>query len=472
VPGRCFQFTNEHCYNCGRPPDGRYGSCDVYKYGLNTSVYEAHHPVNNAIAHTVFRKPVDRRAAEIIYEILLQMKAALQSLPMMRTPVLFVVLLTVCSPLFAQTNITMKQALDSALKRSPSVQAAALQAVQSRQLQKSSVSIPNTEVLAESPTGEFYTLGVQQSFDFPGTYVRQFQYQKEQTRLAGFGQAISQLEVKREVARLYLDIQYQQARLSLLAKQDSVYQLINTAAARQFDAGKLDYIQKTFAEVQYGEIHMRFAQAQADYAAAQEQLAVLTGIAPPFTVDSLTAAVAQDKVQPVLSANPYIAFYEQQKMVNHRLLQVERSRFLPGITVGYLNQGPLSTPVGFRFRAGITVPLWFWQYTARIQAAKTGMRIAEFQSAAQTQQMSVQLIGARAAQARSVAALIYYEESGLKNAAGIEHAAGRFFNAGETDHMTYLRTLNETYTIRFNHLDAVKNYNESVLQLNYLSGNL
>lgn len=400
------------------------------------------------------------------------MKIVFKPVRMMRMFMLLIIWVTVCSPLVAQTNITMKQAIDSAVKRSPSVQATALQVIQSRQLQKSSVSIPNPEVMTESPTGEFYTLGVQQSFDFPGTYVRQHQYQKEQTKLAGFGQTISQLEVKREVARLYLDIQYQQARLVLLAKQDSLYRLISTSAGRQFDAGKLDYIQKTYADVQYGEIHLRYEQAQTDYSASLEQLALFTGIAPPFRLDSLGADVVREKVQQNFSANPYIGFYEQQQVVNRRLLQVERNRFLPGLTFGYLNQGPLSTPVNFRFRAGITVPLWFWQYTGRIQAARTGIRIAEFQGQAQTQQMSVMLIGARAAQEKSTAALIYYEENGLKHARGIEEAAGRFFSVGETDYVTYLRTLNEAYTIRFNHLEAVKSYNESVIQLNYLSGNL
>lgn len=75
----------------------------------------------------------------------------------------------------AQTTLHLQQAIDSVLRRDPSVQAASLQVVQSQQLQKSSVSIPNPEVLAESPSGEFYTIGVTQSFDFPGTYVRQSQ---------------------------------------------------------------------------------------------------------------------------------------------------------------------------------------------------------------------------------------------------------------------------------------------------------
>lgn len=375
--------------------------------------------------------------------------------------------------LSAQQAITLKQAIDSSLKRSPQVQVAALQTIQSKQLQKSSVSLDNPEVLAESPTGEFYTIGVQQSFDFPGTYVRQHQYQKEQTNLASIGKTISEIEVKLEISRLYLDLQYRQAELALLEKQDSLYKAVSVAAGRQFAAGSIDYLQKVFAESQYGQVHLQYEQAKTEYAASQEQLFLFTGIKAPYRVDSLGATFARERIETFsFSANPYIGYYNQQLLVNRRLLQVERNRFMPGFMFGYLNQGPMSTPLTYRFRMGITVPLWFWQYNGRIQAARTGIRIAEQQNAAQVQQMSFQLINARAAQTKSTAALLYYEETGLKQAQGIEDAASRFFKGGETDYSTYLRTLNDAYSIRLKHLDALRNYNMSIIQLNYLSGKL
>lgn len=385
--------------------------------------------------------------------------------------VLFIALV-VSNFIEAQTTLSLQQAIDSVLKRDPSVQAASLQVVQSQQLQKSSVSIPNPEVLAESPTGEFYTIGINQSFDFPGTYVRQNQYQKEQTKLAGFGKAISSLEVKFQVHRIYLNAQYQLALLKLLRKQDSLYKSLSDAADKQYSGGKLDLVQKTFANLQYGELHLKLQSANVEYEAAIQQLALLTGITSAFSVDTLKLDLKREKPNVTLGANPYMAYSMQQQMVSRRLWQVERNKALPGFTIGYLNQGPMSTPIGFRFRAGITVPIWFWQYSGRTQAAKTGIRVAEFQSQAQQQQLSMQLIAAQSAMSKATSALLFYEDTGLKQAETIENAAQRLFSAGETDYTTYLRTLNDSYSIRFNHLEAVRNYNEASLELNFLSGNL
>lgn len=372
----------------------------------------------------------------------------------------------------AQTTLHLQQAIDSVLRRDPSVQAASLQVVQSQQLQKSSVSIPNPEVLAESPSGEFYTIGVTQSFDFPGTYVRQSQYQKEQTKLAGFGKVISSQEVKLQVARLYLNAQYQFGLQQLLMKQDSLYRSLSDAGDRQYNSGTIDLVQKTFANLQYGEIHLKSEAAKGDYEATLKQLALVTGISTPFQVESLTPDLKREKPNINLAANPYLAYFMQQETVSRRLWQVERNRALPGFVIGYLNQGPMSTPIGYRFRAGITVPLWFWQYSGRMNAAKTGIRISEFQSKAQQQQLSLQLISAQSSMSTATTALLFYEDSGLKQAETIENAAQRLFTAGETDFTTYLRTLNDSYSIRFNHLEAVRKYNEASLELNFLSGNL
>jgi outer membrane protein, heavy metal efflux system len=384
---------------------------------------------------------------------------------------LFVALM-VSEFLEAQTTLTLQQAIDSVLKRDPSVQAASLQIVQSRQLQKSSVSIPNPEVLAESPTGEFYTIGVTQSFDFPGTYVRQNQYQKEQTKLAGFGKAISSLEVKFQVARIYLNAQYQFSLAQLLSRQDSLYKSISDAADKLFNSGKLDIVQKTFSNLQYGEVHLKSQAAKADYETMLQQLALLTGISSSFQVEKLQPNLKKEKPNIDLAANPYLAYSLQQQIVSRRLWQVERNRALPGFAVGYLNQGPMSTPIGFRFRAGITVPIWFWQYSGRMNAAKTGIRVSEFQGRAQQQQLSLQLISAQSSMSKAINALLFYEDTGLKQAETIEMAAQKLFGAGETDYTTYLRTLNDSYSIRFNHLEAVKNYNEASLELNFLSGKL
>jgi outer membrane protein, heavy metal efflux system len=389
----------------------------------------------------------------------------------------FFLLLLSTSVLPAQRLLTESEAVELALKNSPAIQAAALQTEQSAQLQKSAFNLPNPEVLAESPTGDFYTIGVQQTMEFPTVYFQQSRLQKERTRLAEQEQLLTQKEIAYRVRSIYLDLQYQVALVAQLRLQDSVFASINTSAARRFAAGKIDVLEKTSAEAQYGQVHYLYLQAQADEQLLVTQLQLYTGATEPIRVAPIQKMGMQLTGPALFIDTGYfrshirMLYYGQQQVINQRALRLERNRLLPGITFGYLNQGPATTPLTYRFRAGITVPLWFWQYSGNIRAAKIGVQVAEQQYRAQRLQLSSDLLQARSEFAGSQNKLAYYETTALAQSRTIIDASQRYFEGGEIEYTNHLRTMNEAYTIQRSHLEALRDYNKAVLRLSYLNGN-
>lgn len=377
----------------------------------------------------------------------------------------------------AQRLLPEAEAVDLALKNSPAIQAAEIQTQQSQQLQKSAFNLPNPDVLAESPTGEFYTIGVQQSMEFPTVYYQQTRLQKERTQLAQQEQVLTQSEIRYRVRVAYLNAQYHVALVEQLRLQDSVFTAINASAQRRYLAGQIDVLEKTSAELQYGQVHSLYLQAQADMEMLLAQLQLYTGITEPIAVAPLQKHAAQDIGIPyvidtlALRSNIRLQYYSQAENVSRRMLKVERNRALPGITFGYLNQGPLSTPLFYRFRAGITVPLWFWQYSGNIKAAKLGVQLAHQQLLAQQQSLSIDLLEARTAFAKAQDQLLYYEYTATRQATTIIDASQRYFQGGEIEYTSHLRTLNEAYSIQRAYLDAVRDYNLAALRLNYINGN-
>ena len=71
---------------------------------------------------------------------------------------------------------------------------------------------------------------------------------------------------------------------------------------------------------------------------------------------------------------------------------------------------------------------------------------------------------------KSSQSLNYYETSGLSEADTIIYAATKSFNAGQINYIVYMQSLNQAFEIKFNYYDALKQYNESIIQLNYLNG--
>jgi cobalt-zinc-cadmium efflux system outer membrane protein len=376
----------------------------------------------------------------------------------------------------AQTTLTEQQAIDLALKKSPMLNAATLQVKQQKQLQGTSFNLANPDITLESPTGEFMTIGVLQSFEFPSVYVKQGQLAKQQTVLAEKGKTLTEAEVKQQVKTAYLYLQFANQVLQQLKKQDSIYFSIADAAERQFTAGQIDFVAKTFAATQYGEVHNQYVQAQTDAQIALQQLQLYTGVTDsvtttPFSKGSalfLITGITTDSA--AIVSTPFIKYYTQTQTIAKKSLQLEKNKALPGFSFGYMNQGLKNTEIPLRLRAGINIPIWFWQYSASIKAAKTNLQITQQNTLAQQQNLTAKMQQAKGDAIKFQTALSYYETNGLKQADDLITSSGRMFSAGQTDYIAYLRTLSDAYNIQVKYLETLRSYNQSIININYLNG--
>ena len=282
----------------------------------------------------------------------------------------------VCGALPAQT-LTFQEALDAAAQRHPAALSAGLQARQQRQLLPAAAALPDPVITAESPTGDFYTVGVAQSFALPVAYRRQKALQQAHAERAESAVTAMQQQVRYRTALAYNELQYRLALVAQLRGQDSLLQNIAAAAARMFEQGRTDAVASQFARLQAASLRVRLHQAEQDAAIAENQLQTLTGITvhiAPEPMGSTAAAVARDSA--AWNRNPVLQTLRQETLTAERQVAVEKSRGLPQITLGYLNQGGRNSPVGNRFNAGISIPLWRKRYNAGAEAAQTGVEIA------------------------------------------------------------------------------------------------
>jgi outer membrane protein, heavy metal efflux system len=284
--------------------------------------------------------------------------------------------------------------------------------------------------------------------------------------------------VKYETRLLYSQLQFQLALVSKLRAQDSLYRLLMESATRLYTAGQIDFLEKTYAESQYGEVHNKFIAAVTDAEITRAQLQNVSGIKQKLNPEPLQKAmniplqVSITRDTGLFAANPLVLYYRHQQLLSRKMISLERQRMLPGIVFGYLNQAAISTPMNLRFRAGITVPLWFWQYTANIKAARFRYMESTQLFAANQQRLNSQQLQAQGEYIKYIQSVSYYESTGMEQSSGIIESSQRLYAAGETDLVTHLRNMNDAYSIQINYLEALKNYNQSILFLNYTYGTL
>lgn len=396
---------------------------------------------------------------------------------MFRHSIIVFLTVIISLPALAQNVLTESEAISKALANNKNIQAASLQVKQQQQLLKSSINLPNPEFFWESPTGNFYTGSITQSIEFPTVYSNQYRLQKQQIGVAQKEKQLTEAELKYRVKVLYLEVQYADSLTRQLYIQDTLYEKIMLSAIRQFKAGQIDYLQQTFAETQYGEIHNQYRQSLIRASSLKSQLQWFTGIKNSISVEPLIISNQEPQFSftpdsTALLTNPAVQLLQQQENVAKQNIALQKSRALPGLAFGYFNQGERETKWYNRFRLGITIPLWFGQYKSSINAAKTEQQVIQSRQQGLQQELSAQAINANSEMQTNWQSVQYYQQTGLRKAQEVITTSQRFFVSGEIDYISLLRNSNDAYTVYQKYLEAVRNYNLSVINHKYLMGQL
>ncbi len=381
----------------------------------------------------------------------------------------------VSANLSAQQVMSIKTVVDSSIHNSPALKRSNAVVSQQQHLLKSAVNLPNPEILLQNPTGHFYTVGVQQIFDFPTVYGAQRKIQKENIKLAETATKYTLMDVKYQVHVLYSELQYQYQLMKLWQKQDSAYRMISENADRAFKAGAIDFLQSSIARVQSGQIRTNYNLAMANYQGTMQQLKTLSGIAFDFIPDSLTAIgnLISISTTDTSVSNNYSLLYDQQQIaINERKVNLEKQKALPGFTIAFLNQGEKSTIPQNRFYAGLRIPLWFWQYKGNIAAAKSQVEASKYQAEADKMQLAGEMQAAYMKYIAYSEALLFYHSDILQGANAMTSASNRFYTSGNTTYSDYLRNLNDANDVRKNYWETMKNHNQALIYILYLNGTL
>lgn len=387
----------------------------------------------------------------------------------MRKLTLYLFFTIFCANIFAQKILTEQQVIDTTVNSNYLLANALLKIEAQKALQKTSWNISNPEVLIEQNPFESLTLSVEQVFDFPTLYVKQGKLNKEKVVLSELEFSLEKNELIKNIRQLYLQVQYTTLKLSYLQIQDSIFQQVKNATIRLFEAGNADYLQKIFAETKYGGVHQLYVNNQAELVRLKQNIFLLTGVQYEFTVTELIKLNPKsDSI--LITENPLYLYAKQNIDVAKWQYQVVRESALPNILLGYtvpLQENAVYVPA---FKAGISIPLWYNSYRGYNMAARAEISIAENNMNAQEQNILLQKASVLAAFFSNEQTLKYYEMEGLRNANEVIKTATRLNEVGEIDIMNYLRTLSEAFEIRLNYIETLRNYNSSVIEIDYLNG--
>ncbi|MCK9641368.1 MAG: CusA/CzcA family heavy metal efflux RND transporter [Prolixibacteraceae bacterium] len=387
-------------------------------------------------------------------------------------------------------QLNLHEAIQMALDSNLAVRSSAYSVQVQKALKGASLDLPKTAI--EGQYGQFNSYGkdnsftLSQSFAFPTVYLNQGRLAKAGVKSSEWQLSVSQLEIATEVKQVYWQLAYFHAKQKLLAYQDSLFSGFLRAAEHRARLGETNRLEMITARSQSLEVKNLWQQVTADLTIAKLKLQTLLNsslvVTPKDTLLTRAAFIPlPDSL--ALAGNPNLGYVKQQVQISQFERNLERSRIMPDFTIGYFSQTmqgtqeingvPRTFGAGERFngiQAGVTIPLWFVPYTAKTRATKLKAEVAQTNAEYYSKSLGGtyrSLLGEYTKFSNSVN---YYEKQAIPEANIIIEQATLSFKAGAMDYLEYILNLSRALTIKQNYLDALNNYNQTIVSIDFITG--
>ncbi len=372
--------------------------------------------------------------------------------------------------------LSVDDAIKIATENNPVMKSANYSITQQEALKKTAFDIGKTTVgysydNTVSPFGN-KSYDVSQSFRFPTVFFRQAKLQNQQVTLAQDFSAITQSVLVRNVKSAWYQWVYGMEKLKLLSRQAAIFHNYSEMANIRFKNGETNYLEKISAQATYQEVLLAQKQAEKDIEIYKQEMQKLLNINQPFQ--------AKDTVLmklPIASLdtgayikNPGLEFYRQKTVIAQTASNIEKSNFLPDISLGYSIPVESGVHGFYGYQLGVSIPLWFRPQQGRVQAASLGVRIAEADAenyrnnirTAYNQQLD---------EIEKLTGLItFYETVGIRQADEILKTADNSYKTGQIGYVEYSQNISQAISIKSKYIDTLNQYNQAVITMSYIIG--
>ena len=408
------------------------------------------------------------------------------------------ILLFIGSSFYNNTNaqeirrINLKQAIQIALDSNLSVRSSAYSVDIQKALKGAAIDIPKTSIAGQYGQYNSYSkdnaFTISQSFSFPTVYLNQNKLANANIKSSQWELKMSQLEIATQVKQIYWQLAYYYSKQKLFVLQDSLYSRFQYAAELRLKTGETNRLEMITARSQSMEVKNQLKQVNSDINILNQKLNLLlntTSIIYPTDTALCRFGFSPSEDNLSISNNPSLGLAQQKLEVSGLETKLEKSKMLPDWGIGYFSQTMQGTQeingvqrsfsYGDRFngiQANISIPLWFSPYTSKIKAAKIKQQVAQINVENYSKSLMGNYNSLMEEYSKYSNSLDYYEKQAIPEADLIIDQATKSYQTGSLDYFDYIQSLSRALSIKLNHLDALNNYNQTIISIDFIQGKI
>ena len=386
----------------------------------------------------------------------------------------FLLFLGILFPTHAQQTVSLEEAVTIALENHPRLKTATASIERSRASRGESWEV--------SPTTFNYSWGqingetrndnqmeITQSL---GSLLTPFYKNALVNRQVATGEYYRDLvkkEITAEVKRAWAYYQYACHLCALYKEQIEWAGRLRKASQLRYEQGDITLLERNMSSTLVADLQTRLSQAEEELQLATRRFSWTCYSDSPLLPMDTTLVLFPARVAEIAPSDIHLNYFRSVADEKKAMLRIERSRFFPELSVGYVRQkiAPLSGLDSWM--VGISFPVLFFPQHSRVRQAKIDSYIARTEAESNIRQLNNKVEELRVALRKEGEHIRYYTTGALPEADALLRSATVQFKESETDITQFVQSLNAAREIRRGYIEAVYAYNISALELELYS---
>ncbi|MBC7555422.1 MAG: TolC family protein [Chryseobacterium sp.] len=385
----------------------------------------------------------------------------------------------------AQTQISIETAYEKAFQNNLNLKNGQLRIDYQDKIKKSYAVVDPTSISGEmGQINSGYNdnkFSVSQTLRLPGFYTTHKQVLLEEWKNSLLNLDVQKWQLKREIALVYNELNYQNEKEKLLLRTDSIYNNYYQRAELRLKKGESNILEKTTAENYRSQAEIQLENLKKDRQVSLYQFNYLINDQTFYkNENSDFYQLNLEKRDLNYSGNPVVLKQlEQQKNIELAKLKAEKSKLLPTINLTYFNASMYGNGADNKFyersarfnsgMIGVGIPLFNSAQKSVIEGQKINQLIAENNYELGSRSLKNQYIMLLGNYEKLKSETDYYKIKGLKNAETIMKTANRLYYEGEINYLEWSILINQSLDVQNKQIDSQKMLNDKIIQLNNLT---
>jgi cobalt-zinc-cadmium resistance protein CzcA len=388
----------------------------------------------------------------------------------------------------AQTIISLKDAIDSALHNNRLIQSYQLKADYLNSLKYTAWNIPLTTMSYE--TGNVYSnlvdnrFGLQQKICFPYIYFRRQSILNKESKIGALNLEVKEKEITKSISEVYADLCFLGEKIKLLKFADSIYSSLAEITELRFEKGATNILEKATAINKKAEINTQLQLATSDFELLQLKLKLLLNSQENFYPqnEEFKLKISDSILKFKLDDLSEVKLFNEEKQLAHSQLKLDKAFFYPELFFAYYNQSiqgwhnidghEVFTDNSHRFHSsavGIGLPLFFNSQSAKVKASKINLLLAENDLQLEIEKIQTQLMSQLNIYNNTNKLLKDFHDNLQKNSEDLFAATFERLREDEIDIVQFVFMIDQTISVRKNYQEIVRKRNQAVIEINYLT---